>query len=173
VFIGSEAPKWNFGQSLVQCPPTSLAGGTTSRLITWHGGGAGGLACSTHVEARPRDATALIGRSEGHPGRSALPIAAVGLEGSCLGPYESDVPAEAQWWCVDLLGRAGGASVGPLGPPVSPSIAQYRPVFAQRVSSLDLARYVALVARHPAPPSVQHTATNWHMSSFNKFSVMC
>ena len=125
MFIGSEAPKWNFGQSLVQCPPTSLAGGTTSRLITWHGGGAGGLACSTHVEARPRDATALIGRSEGHPGRSALPIAAVGLEGSCLGPYESDVPAEAQWWCIDLLGRAGR---GVCRPPGASSIAQYRPV---------------------------------------------
>ena len=133
----------NFGQPLVQCPPTSLAGGTTSRLITWHGGGAGGLACSTHVEARPRDATALIWRPEGHPGRPTLPIAVVGLEGSCLGPYELDVPAEAHWWCVDLLGMAGGASVGPLGPPVSPSIAQYRPVFAQRVSSLDLASPLA------------------------------
>ena len=79
----------------------------------------------------------------GHPGRPTLPIAAVGLEGSCLGPYELDVPAEAHWWCVDLLGMAGGASVGPLGPPVSPSIAQYRPVFAQRVSSLDLASPLA------------------------------
>ena len=131
------------GQPLVQCRPTSLADGTASLThhLAWQW--CGGLACSTHDEARPRDATALIWRPEGHRGRPTLPIAAVGLEGSCLGPYELDVPAEAHWWCVDLLGMAGGASVGPLGPPVSPSIAQYRPVFAQRVSSLDLASPLA------------------------------